>query len=59
MSQNAAINDAKLITAVQSKEILFNKGHLYYKNLIKKEMAWRSIARDCSSTGNLFVASCG
>lgn len=50
-SNPCAIDDEKLIGAVESKELLFNKSHHFYKNVIQKEVAWRAIAEECYVSG--------
>lgn len=43
--------DDQLIGLMKSNTILYDKNHMEYKNIMKKERAWQSIATSCQTTG--------
>lgn len=52
MSANSdSIDDARLINAVRDNPVVFDRKHVYYSSMSRKEIAWRSIAAICDSTG--------
>lgn len=46
-----SIDDARLINAVKDNPVVFDRKHVYYSSMSRKEIAWRSIATICDSTG--------
>lgn len=46
-----SIDDARLINAVKENPVVFDRKHVYYSSMSRKEIAWRSIATICDSTG--------
>lgn len=46
-----SIDDARLINAVKDNPVVFDRKHVYYSSMSRKEIAWRTIATICDSTG--------
>lgn len=47
--------DVKLIRCVEKHEILYNKRHSKYKNVRRKEEAWKSVAKECNETRKYLI----